>query len=264
MEMDEKLTKELFQKAKALGADLVSACSVKQVEEYPRAKEEIDRIDPEAKSILVFAIRMVSSSIAQAEKNIRIAQFSTRLLYEELARVCFGLMKELDEKGFHASPIPTYLPVPMEPEGKGLIAELSLRHIAYEAGLGSIGKSRLLVTPEFGPRVRLGAIVTDAPLTAGKRFEKDFCTDCDLCIEACPSESLHKEGQEAIMLCARHHLRYGLPGLIRFAIRLIKAESDDEKIKMVRSPEFWEYWQNLNTGIFYYCYNCLNACPVGK
>jgi len=36
------------------------------------------------------------------------------------------------------------------------------------------------------------------------------------------------------------------------------------EINLLLSPEFWEYWQNLNTGIFYYCFDCLNACPVGK
>jgi hypothetical protein len=33
---------------------------------------------------------------------------------------------------------------------------------------------------------------------------------------------------------------------------------------MLKSPTFWEIWQNLTTGIFYYCFECLNACPVGK
>jgi epoxyqueuosine reductase len=262
--MDEKLTEELFQKARDLGADLVSACSVESIEGYPRAREELDKIDPKAKSILVFAGRMVSSAIASAEQNIRIAQFATRQLYDELGRVSFSLMKELDDRGFSASPIPTYLPVPMNKETSGLVAELSLRHIGYEAGLGSIGKNRLLVTPEFGPRVRLGAVITDAHLVPGRRTEEDFCTDCDACIQACPTDSLRKHGQEAMVLCAKQILKNGLPGLIRFAIKLVKADTDEEKINLVRSPEFWEYWQNLNTGIFYYCFRCLNACPVGK
>jgi len=32
----------------------------------------------------------------------------------------------------------------------------------------------------------------------------------------------------------------------------------------VEEPSSWEIWQNLTTGIFYYCFECLNACPVGK
>lgn len=262
--MDEKLTREIFDKAQKLGADMVSACSVEQMEESPGASKSIETIDPSARSVLVFAIRMVDSSIAQAADNVRIAQFSTRLLYDEIGRVCFGLMKELDDRGYTSSPVPIYLPVPMDREFKGMVGDLDLRHAAYQAGMGSIGKNRLFLSPEFGPRVRIGGIITDAPLVAGRPLSHEHCTDCDLCVDACPSGSLGKEGEEGAMLCARHHMRYGLPGLIGFATRLIKAETQEEKIKLVRSPEFWEYWQNLNTGIFYYCYECLNACPVGR
>lgn len=256
-------TEKIFTKSRDLGADLVAACSKEQMARYPGAIQEIEKIDPGAASILVFGVRMVSSSIAGSKRNIRIAQYSTKLLYDELVRICFGLMREIDGAGFSASPVPTYLPVPMNEQSKGLIAELSLRHIAYESGLGAIGKNFLLITPRYGPRVRFGAIVTDAELRAGSALEENFCEECDLCIKSCPSGALKKKGEEAIALCARHHLKYGLPGLTRFVIKLIKAESEEEKIGLIKSPEFWEYWQNLNTGIFYYCYNCLNACPIG-
>jgi len=261
---DQKLTQAIFKKAESLGADLVGACARAQMKKYPGAEEEIKKIDSKAKSILVYGVRMVSSSIACASENIRIPQFSTRLLYDELSRLGFSLMKKLDDLGFSASPLPTYLPVPMKQETKGMVAELSLRHIAYEAGLGTMGKNRLLITRQFGPRVRFGAILTDAPLSAGKPASENFCNECDLCVEACPTGALGKSGEEAIMLCARNHLKYGLPGLTRFAIKLVKAKTDEEKIDLVRSPEFWEYWQNLNTGVFYYCFSCLNACPIGK
>jgi len=258
------LTENIFQKAKDLGADLVGSLRIEQLEKNPRAIEEINKIDSGARSILVFAVRMVSSSIACAQKNIRIPQFSTSLLYNELGRINFALMKELDERGFSACPVPTYLPVPMDAHTQGLIAELSLRELGYLAGLGVIGKNRLLITKEFGPRVRLGAILTSAELDPGEPLNQDLCGDCELCIKSCPSGALRKKGEEASKLCARQNLKYGLPGLIRFAIKLIKAPSEDEKINLILSPEFWEYWQNLNMGIFYYCFNCLNSCPIGK
>lgn len=262
--MGKKITAETFRRAKELGADLVSACSVAQMEKYPGAKEAIKQIDPRAKSFLVIGVRMVSSSVSAADRNIRIAQFSTRLLYDELSRLGFALMRELDNAGFSASPIPTYLPVPMDQNTKGLIAELSLRHIAYEAGLGSIGKNNLLVTRQFGPRVRFVSILTDAELAPARPGDQNLCSECDLCVEACPTGALKLKGEEAVMLCAKHHMKYGLPGLIRFGIRLVKAPNDEEKINLIKSPEFWEFWQNLNTGVFYYCFDCLNSCPVGK
>jgi ferredoxin len=55
------------------------------------------------------------------------------------------------------------------------------------AGLGWIGKNRLLVTPDAGPRLSLAAVLTDAPLqpTATEPMP-DGCGECTLCIEACP------------------------------------------------------------------------------
>ena len=56
------------------------------------------------------------------------------------------------------------------------------------AGLGWIGKSCLLVTPEAGPRVRWATILTDAPLTAGQPLEQR-CGKCRECVDVCPSQA---------------------------------------------------------------------------
>jgi hypothetical protein len=65
------------------------------------------------------------------------------------------------------------------------------------------------------------------------------------------------------MKCARENMKLGLPGVTQFVKEWLVA-SEDGKKTMLRSPTFWEIWQNLTTGIFYYCFECLNACPVGK
>lgn len=54
---------------------------------------------------------------------------------------------------------------------------LSHRHAAVEAGLGEIGYNNLLVTPEYGPRVRLVSIVTDAPLESDPKLERSLCQE---------------------------------------------------------------------------------------
>lgn len=67
---------------------------------------------------------------------------------------------------------------------------ISDKHWAARAGLGWIGRHTLLVTPRWGSWVNLGEIVTteecdtyDAPLPSG-------CTDCNLCVEACPNHAI--------------------------------------------------------------------------
>jgi len=70
-----------------------------------------------------------------------------------------------------------------------LRSPVSNKIIAAQAGLGWIGKCLLLVTPRFGPRVRLVSILTDAPLLPGNPLPGE-CGECTACLDACPAGSL--------------------------------------------------------------------------
>ena len=65
--------------------------------------------------------------------------------------------------------------------------------IAIDAGLGELARNGLLITPAFGPRVRLAKVFTDLPLVADKPVEFgvwDFCMMCEKCAKKCPSQSI--------------------------------------------------------------------------
>lgn len=68
-------------------------------------------------------------------------------------------------------------------------ASISHKAVARMAGLGWQGKSLLLVTPQFGPRVRLSTILTDAPLVADGPV-KNRCGSCKVCHDACPAGAI--------------------------------------------------------------------------
>lgn len=62
--------------------------------------------------------------------------------------------------------------------------------VATRAGLGWIGKSCLLVTPEYGSAVRLSSLVTDAPLPADTPVTQSRCGGCTACMDKCPAHAL--------------------------------------------------------------------------
>ena len=65
--------------------------------------------------------------------------------------------------------------------------------IAIDAGLGQVGRLGLLMTPKYGPRVRLAKVITDMPLVPNDPIDfgvTEFCDVCMLCADECPSESI--------------------------------------------------------------------------
>ena len=86
------------------------------------------------------------------------------------------------QAGFSAQPVSASEIV----DRRTLRSTFSHKIAARLAGLGWIGKSCLLITPESGPRVRWATILTDAPLEPSGELMEDRCGSCTLCVEICP------------------------------------------------------------------------------
>jgi len=71
-----------------------------------------------------------------------------------------------------------------------LSVPLQHRTVATRAALGWIGKSGLLVTPEYGAAVRLASVLTDAEMETAAPTEVSSCGDCRRCVERCPAQAV--------------------------------------------------------------------------
>jgi epoxyqueuosine reductase len=68
-----------------------------------------------------------------------------------------------------------------------LRTDLSHKMVATRAGLGWIGKTDLLITKKFGPRLRLTSILLkDRILPESKPIDISRCGTCNICVEICP------------------------------------------------------------------------------
>jgi epoxyqueuosine reductase QueG len=106
-----------------------------------------------------------------------------------LDNLALRTMNLLQEGGYRAFPIPTSQTVNLKlHEG-----HLSHKMVATRAGVGWIGKSALLVTPELGPRLRLTSVLTNAPLKVGNPVVESSCGSCQECVKACPVEAIRGE-----------------------------------------------------------------------
>ena len=72
--------------------------------------------------------------------------------------------------------------------------------VARDAGLGEFGRMGLLMTPQLGPRVRVGVVTTDVPLAIDNYHPDfsvfDFCTKCKKCADNCPSRAISFENMK--------------------------------------------------------------------
>jgi epoxyqueuosine reductase len=71
-----------------------------------------------------------------------------------------------------------------------LYALFNHKMAATSAGIGWVGKNGLLINPEYGPRLTLATVLTDARLAADEPIEECRCGDCILCVEHCPSQAI--------------------------------------------------------------------------
>lgn len=115
-----------------------------------------------------------------------------RALNARLNAAARNLEEWINAQGFQARAFPaTVTQEELEATlGPDLIAPVQHKTVATRAGLGWIGKSGLLVTPHYGPRVRLASVFTDLPLPTAKPITRGFCGTCKLCVEACPAGAI--------------------------------------------------------------------------
>jgi reductive dehalogenase len=106
--------------------------------------------------------------------------------------------------------------------------------VAKDAGLGEIGRMGLLMTPGYGPRVRIAVVTTDLPLiTDTPEYDPsviEFCTNCKKCAVNCPSKSISIVDRELI------------DGVNRWQIN---------------QESCFDLWTKLGTD----CGRCLSVCP---
>jgi len=150
--------------------------------------------------------------------------------YERLVALAGRLALALTRAGYRAEPL-TY---------EDSLALLDLKEAALRAGLGVLGQNNLVVTREFGPRIRLGAVYTAAPLEPDGPLRDYYCTNCTICWGACPDRAL------------------GPTGLDRSRCR---AEFDPTP-EMARLQEREE--KHPSPAARLQCIRCITSCPVGK
>ncbi len=87
-----------------------------------------------------------------------------------------------------------------------LLGAISHKAVARLAGMGWIGKNGLIITEDYGPRLRMGTVLTNLPIENNPQPLKNGCGSCTACIDNCPMKVLkgptftdHPESRESVI-----------------------------------------------------------------
>ncbi len=217
------LTAEVVKKeAKALGADLVGIASMDRYEGAPLQMDP-RQIMPEARSLIVMAFRVMRGSLRGVEEGTFFSNYSAMgyggLTYLYMPLVVINLCRFIEDHGKEAIPI-GHQSDWRAIDGNGFLREgysrpvelgraapdvmIHLRIAGYLAGLGEIGYSKMFISPQFGPRQRLAAVLTDAPLDPDPLYSgPPLCDRCMACARECSGGAISMEKTVKVTVAGR-------------------------------------------------------------
>jgi len=174
---------------RSLGADLCGIAASERFASAPAGFRPTD-IDRRARSVIVYAKRLPTSSLV-GDNCVPYTLVNAQAA-QEVDRLTMNVCLQLEDVGLRAVPIPSDDPYEhWEPERSYGRAILSLRHAGHLAGLGELGKNTLLINPDFGNMIQLGAVLVDAQLEPDPLAGSEICpADCRLCLDVCPQRAL--------------------------------------------------------------------------
>lgn len=227
----QNLSEIIIKKALSLGASLAGIASVESLRNSPshQTSQKI-RWPSQAKSVVVLALKHDPHEPSLDWWDGNHGTAGNRILISITRQLKRWLKKQYR---ITANDVPYYI-------HKGGIF---LKDSAIFAGLGIMGKNNLLITPEYGPRVRLRALFVNKQLEPNKIVENfDPCTNCDVrCKTACPQKAF-ENGSYHRPLC-------------------LKQMEYDEKESTISKDTGTMYYSEV---MIKYCRVCELACPVGN
>lgn len=209
--------------ARFFGASLVGVCKLKR--DWLYAEVEL----PEKfENAIVMAVEMDPLGIATSPAAT--ASAATGLGYSKMAFILACLGEFIRNLGYDAVQCgnDTALSIPL----------------AIDAGLGELGRNGLLITPQYGPRVRLCKIFTDLPLEPDKPIEfgvREFCRKCKLCARHCEAGAISMDDEPSFEGTCRSNN----PGALKW---------------YVNSEKCYLFWCENGTD----CSTCIKVCPYNR
>jgi len=206
------LTATLKEVALREGVSLIGVASVDRFEGAPAGHGPRDFI-ARAEAVISLGIKIPDAVVDRLEYLANDTQYTPEIQHKVrethiytkqgyalpnllLDEVAYRLTLILEARGYRTLPVPataaSYTMPDISAADLDFFGLFSHRHAAVRAGLGEFGYNNLVLTPQFGPRVRFTSIITAAPLEPDPLVTAEICQrdDCQKCLDSCPSKAI--------------------------------------------------------------------------
>jgi NAD-dependent dihydropyrimidine dehydrogenase PreA subunit len=227
----EEISKKIKNSARFFGANLVGITKLNPLwiysHSYNRSNGQNQTLNlPKShKYVVIIGIEMDQDKIISSPLD---ASTATGLGYSKMSFVTCMLAQLIRNLGYKALPCgnDTALSIPL----------------AIDAGLGELGRNGLLITPQFGPRIRLCKIITDLPLIPDIPIDfgvHEYCSTCNECVIKCPANAISNDETSKSTSISNN------PGIMKCP---------------VNGEKCYEYWSRQGID----CSICIKVCPFNK
>ncbi len=212
----------------------------------------------DAKSMISFALPVPYGVYSCLQFNSEFVWRTQNLMYRQLDTHSLNISILLEKSGYTALPVHGCLPARYNSK-KEFAGHLNQLDIGRLTGIGFIGKNGLLLNSLYGPRMMLGAVLTNADITPVREPdipESDCPEGCDICSSVCPVSAIDsRERRVNIMKCLYYTSKTRfLPKIRFFTLRSIKPESS---VRLFNQTCFDDH-------TFHICSRCVSECPYGQ
>jgi len=255
-------SQEVKAKALELGADLAGIADGARVD-----ASHITELD--AGRVIVLAKRL-NEGVARIRRwDDRHKYYNDELALTHLEETSLELVYWLEDCGYPALIVPPTHVDPSKYENNPqahLAPLLSLPHAAVEAGLGTLGLNLQLLTPQYGPRVILAAVLCSIEVECDRPMAQALCLgpSCGRCLKTCPGDAVLHWGRDW-PACDRHRSPHGFAQLAGHLEKIAAAPDASTRKQLLRSEDSFNLWQSIlrGAGVVTGCRRCADVCPVG-
>lgn len=267
-----------------LDMDYVGITGVDRLSGAPEGYRPTDLL-PGAKSVISLAARLPLGAVQAIFRSHVDGLRHAQCIYGthgyslvpnlDLNFAAYRVARFLEKRGYITAPLPS------GPGGGGI--PFSHRHAAIAAGIGEFGRLRLVVTPDYGPRIRLVSVITRAELDPDPLYQGPRLCDpakCQICVKICPTNAISPTETTSVVIGERTFeygvlnsakCRIGVEGLLKKTLGFkdlpIPENPTMEDIDKAREQIDPRQLKETNFPVdraVWYCGQCMAYCPVGQ